>query len=111
MPHKAQVAKRPRRNPVHAIARSRSRVLLTAAVLSALGAAANNAAAQQNVYWDLNGTTANNRFLQYSFNTASVFSNDVITITPSAVPEPGTLALCGVGLGGVAAYRRRRRAG
>jgi hypothetical protein len=60
---------------------------------------------------DLGGSPSNNRFLQWSFNTTSVSLNDTINITPSAVPEPGTLALCAIGMAGVAAYRRRRRTG
>jgi len=49
-------------------------------------------------------------FIQAGFNTAgTVVSNDRISITPVTVPEPGTMALCGLAIaGGLAKYRRRK---
>lgn len=55
---------------------------------------------------NLGGTTANNQFLQYSFNQAGALLNgDRIDITP--VPEPGSMALLGVAVLGTLARRRR----
>jgi hypothetical protein len=47
-------------------------------------------------YWDSNSGD----------NSGSVTAR--ISVNPSEVPEPGTLALLGLGLMGVAAVRRRR---
>jgi hypothetical protein len=42
----------------------------------------------------------------WALNDLGTLNSWTLTITP--VPEPGTFALCGVGLAGFAAYRRRR---
>jgi len=49
-------------------------------------------------------------FIQAGFNTAgTVVSGDSLLITPVGVPEPGTMALCGLAIaGGLAKYRRRK---
>ena len=57
---------------------------------------------------DLNATTADNRFLQHSFNQALALANgDVINVL-APIPEPTSLLLCGVAAVGGLWVRRRR---
>jgi hypothetical protein len=68
------------------------------------GATGTNGASATIGIHDLGGTNVNNRYLEYSFNTANAVANgDQINIV---VPAPGAAAL--LGLGGLVAVRRRR---
>jgi len=59
---------------------------------------------------DLNGGGATNRYLQYEFHQANSLQNfDRINITLAAVPEPTSLALCGLAVAGFGARTLRKR--
>lgn len=76
------------------------------------GASGTNGASATIGIHNLGGTLANNQFLQWTFNQAAAVSNgDLITFTlSSAVPEPATMALGGLALGGVLVTAKRVRA-
>ena len=64
------------------------------------------------VNWRLNGSDTSTDFhsglAQYA-NVANTLKLDAIDINAAAVPEPGSMVLCGLGLGFVAAAKYRRR--
>jgi streptogramin lyase len=45
---------------------------------------------------------------QTAFGSTYIVSPTALTFVPAAVPEPGTLALCGMGVAGLVVVRRRR---
>ncbi len=45
---------------------------------------------------------------QFGMNTPAYFAMDELVLTPTAVPEPSSLALAGIGIAGFAAVRYRR---
>ena len=51
-----------------------------------------------------------NRSFSIGFTDGAFVSSSLLSITPTSVPEPGTLSLLAVGLLGTLAARRRRRA-
>jgi len=58
---------------------------------------------------NLGGTTGNNNFLQFSVNSPTLVQFDQITFTPTAVPEPTSMALCGVAVVGFGFRQWRKR--
>jgi hypothetical protein len=84
-------------------------VLRVALSLSGSGDSAGQITALDTLYFPLNGAVFNLPD-GYSAEIAglNVDGNRVVS-TNGTVPEPGTLALLGLGLAGVAASRRRRQ--